>query len=181
MSSMTNPGAALRGPQPSYKPKISGYDTVSNFTPQQMQLFQDLFSHVGPDSYLSKLAGGDQGTFDQMEAPAKRQFSGLQGNIASRFSGMGSGARNSSGFQNTITSAASNFAQDLQSQRQGLQSQALRDLMGASDSLLGKQPYSYMQKKKPFWQELLGSLAGAGGQLGGNIGTMKILQLMGLV
>ena len=91
---------------------------MPNFTPEQMQLFQQLFSHVGPESFTSKIAGGDQGTFDQIEAPALSQFNALQGNIASRFSGMGgTGSRKSSGFQNTINSAASDFAQQLHKQR----------------------------------------------------------------
>jgi len=149
------------------KEKIpSGYKkgSLQQFTPEQMQLFQQMFGQVGPDSFLSKLAGGDQGTFDEMEAPALRQFSGMQGNIASRFSGMGGlGARKSSGFQNTMNSAASNFAQDLQSQRQGLQRQALMDLMGISNSLLGQRPYENFlaeKQQKPNYAGMAGGLAG---------------------
>jgi hypothetical protein len=75
---------------------------LQQFTPEQQNLFGDLFSHVGQDSYTSRLARGDQDLFNEIEAPAFRQFSGIQSGIASRFSGMGSfGARNSSGFQNT--------------------------------------------------------------------------------
>src|ERR1700758_2426047 len=143
-----NPNTSSTGNFGSMKEKIpSGYKKgmLQQFTPEQMQLFQQMFGHVGPESYLSKLAGGDQSTFGDIEAPALRQFNELQGNIASRFSNMGGGgsqralgARRSSGFQNTINSAASNFAQDLQSQRQGLQRQALMDLMGISNSLLGQ-------------------------------------------
>jgi len=140
----------------------SGYKAgrMQQFTPEQMQLFQSLFSQLGPDSYLSKLAGGDEGTFEQIEAPAMRQFSGLQGNLASRFSGMGMGGRRSSGFQNTATQASSDFAQDLQSRRQGLQRQALQDLMGMSNNLLGQRPYEqFLTPKKPsFLQSLLGAL-----------------------
>ncbi len=146
-----------------------GYDLsrIQNFTPEQMQLFQQLFSHVSPNSFTSRLASGDQDIFNQIEAPALRQFSGLQGNLASRFSGMGSsGGRRSSGFQNTMNQAGSDFAQDLQSRRQGLQSQAIKDLMGMSSDLLGQRPYEqFMQpKKKSFWEQLLG---GGGNALGG--------------
>lgn len=127
------------------------------FSPEQMQLFQSLFGNVGPDSYLSKLAGGDQTMFNQLEAPALRQFGELQGNIASRFSGMGTGARRSSGFQNTMSQAGQDFAQQLQSQRMGLQRQAMQDLMGFSQMLMGQQPNEQflMKKQKPWWQELL--------------------------
>lgn len=148
----------------------SGYKMgqMQQFTPEQMQLFQSLFGHVGPGSYLSRLASGDQGMFDEMEAPALRQFSGLQGNLASRFSGMGMGSRQSSGFQNTANQASSDFAQDLQSRRQDLQRQAISDLMGMSSNLLGQKPYQQFlyEKKKPFWQQLLGGLGEGLGSVG---------------
>lgn len=118
------------------------------FTPEQMDLFQNLFQHLDPQSFLSKLAGGDEETFQQMEAPALRQFSELQGNIASRFSGMGSGARRSSGFQNTMSQSAADLAQNLQSQRQGLQQQALKDLMSFSQQLMSQSPYEQFLEKK---------------------------------
>jgi len=175
-----NTGAVKAG---SMKEKIpSGYNkgSLQQFTPEQMQLFQQMFGHVGPESYLSKLAGGDQSTFGEIEAPALRQFAGLQGNIASRFSGMGGlGARKSSGFQNTMNSAASNFAQDLQSQRQGLQRQALMDLMGISNSLLGQRPYENFLVEKQKKQSGLGGTIGAGiGGIGGFFagGPMGALQ-----
>jgi hypothetical protein len=144
----------------------SGYKSgrLQNFTPEMMELFKSLFGHVGEGSYLSRLAGGDESLFEEMEAPALRQFSGLQGNLASRFSGMGMGARRSSGFQNTSNQAASDFAQDLQSKRQGLQQQAIRDLMGLSGSLLGQRPYEQFLTPKSSW---LDSLGGLGGLLGG--------------
>ena len=71
----------------------SGYKVkqVQQFTPQQMDLFNQMFSNVSPDSFTSKLAQGNPEAFAQMEAPALRQFQGLQGDIASRFSGMGTG------------------------------------------------------------------------------------------
>lgn len=149
------------------KEKIpSGYKkgSINQFTPEQNQLFQQMFGHVGPDSYLSKLAQGDQGTFDEMEAPALRQFSGMQGNLASRFSGMGGlGARKSSGFQNTMNSAASNFAQELQSNRQNLMRQALQDLMGYSGELLGQRPQEnfLIKKQQNPWVDIAGKFAGA--------------------
>jgi hypothetical protein len=141
-----------------------GYQSgqMQQFTPEQMQLFQSLFGHLGEGSYLSRLAGGDQSFFDEVEAPAKRQFSGLQGNLASRFSGMGTGARNSSGFQNTATQASSDFAQDLQSRRQGLQRQAITDLMGMGNQLLGQRPYEQFLTKKP---DFLSKILGAGGDI----------------
>jgi hypothetical protein len=151
-----------------------------------MQLFQQLFSHVGPESYLSRLAQGDEEAFGETEAPALRQFGALQGNLASRFSGMGGlGARKSSGFQNTANAAASDFAQDLQGKRQGLQQQAIKDLMGLSSNLLGQRPFEqFLTEKKPsFLQSILGSLGGMAGQAGGAAasgGISQILKLLGL-
>lgn len=155
---------------------------LQQFTPEQMQLFQSLFSHVSPDSYTSRLAGGDESLFEQIEAPALRQFSGLQGQLASRFSGMGMGGRKSSGFQNTANAAASEFAQNLQSQRQALQRQAILDLMGLSESLLNQRPQEkfLVQKPKSFWQELIGGLSGGVGQAAGTIGTMYGMNKAGM-
>lgn len=129
---------------------------LQNFTPEQMAIFQQYGSSLGPDSYLSKLAGGDEETFNQIERPALKQFSGLQGNIASRFSGMGLGGRRSSGFQNTQNQAAMDFASQLQSQRQNLQQTAIRDLGNLTNSFLSQRPYERQltEKPKPWWQEL---------------------------
>src|SRR5260221_6466103 len=71
-------------------PKGKKIGQYANYTPQQMELHQRGFEQVAPDSYLSRLAGGDQSLYGEIEAPALKQFSGLQGNLASRFSGAGS-------------------------------------------------------------------------------------------
>lgn len=143
---------------------------IQQFTPEQMKLFQQMLGSVGPDSYLSKLAGGDEGIFNQIEAPAMKQFSALQGNLASRFSGMGQGGRHSSGFQNTANTATQDFASQLQSQRQGLQQQAIKDLHGMSQNLLNQRPYeqfTYDKKKKnkSFFDQILGFISPAGGDV----------------
>lgn len=175
----TNPTTNNTGAMKEKIPKGYSKGSIQQFTPEQMQLLQEMHGHAGKDSYLSRLAGGDQSMFAEMEAPALRQFSGLQGNLASRFSGMGGlGARKSSGFQNTMNSAASNFAQELQANRQNLQRQAIQDLRGLSMDLLGQRPYENFliekqQKKGTNW----GGLAGAGigaisGMLGGPIGAV---------
>lgn len=171
---LSSAGSQMTG---SMIPKGYKQGQLQQFTPEQMQLFQRLFSQISPDSYLSRLAGGDQESFAQMEAPAMRQFQDVLGGISSRFSGMGSGARKSSGFQNTISTAASNFAQDLASRRHDLQRQALMDLMGISESLLSQRPYEKFliekQQNPSFMQQLLGAaLPGAGAALGGIFGGM---------
>jgi hypothetical protein len=130
---------------------------IQQFTPEMMQLFSSLFGHLGPDSFLSKLASGDQGAFEEMEAPALKQFAGLQGQLASRFSGMGEGGRHSSGFNVAANQQSQDFASQLQSQRLGIRNQALQDLMGMSNQLLQQRPYEQFLVKKsmPFWQQLL--------------------------
>jgi hypothetical protein len=169
-------------------PKGQKLGQIQQFTPEQMQLFQQLFSQVSPDSYLSRLAGGDQSLFEEMEAPAHRQFQEQIGGLASRFSqgagGRGAlGARRSSGFQNMATASSSNFAQDLASKRQELQRQAIMDLMGLSNDLLGQRPYESglyeKQQKKSGWGGLAGAaLGGLGGFFaGGPSGALTGSQL----
>jgi len=163
----------------------SGYrkGTVQQFTPDQMKLLKNSMRHVGPNSFLSRLAGGDESMFAEMEAPALRQFQGLQGQMASRFSQGGGGpgalgARHSSGFQNYANQATSDFAQQLQGQRMELRNQALRDLMSMSNELMGQRPYENFlvkkQQKQGFdWGGLAGGAAGATGGffLGGPAGA----------
>ena len=174
---MANIGTALGKYSAGVKDRIakggeiipSGYKKtrIQNYTPEQMKLHESQFQNLGPDSYLSKLAGGDQSFFDEMEAPAHRQFNELQGGIASRFSGQGIGGRKNSGFQNTQNQAASNFAQDLQSKRLDLRNQAIRDLMGMSNTLLGQQPYENGLQKKDEGFDWGGAIGGAVGGVGG--------------
>lgn len=153
-------------------PKGYAQGQIQNFSPEQMDLFKQLFGQVGPESQLSKLASGDQSQFEQLEAPALKQFGQLQSGLASRFSGMGLGARKSSGFQQAQSSAAQDFAERLQSNRMNLQNQALKDLFGLSGELFGQKPFeNYLvpeqQKQLPWWQQLL--ISGAGG-LGQRLG-----------
>lgn len=182
--------STFAGAQPFSEPKSvpgTGFKQLfqQQFTPEQMELFKQMFSQVGPGSYLSRLAGGDEDLFRQIEAPALRQFGEFQGNLASRFSGMGSrGARRSSGFQNQATQGGIDLAERLQSQRQGLQQQALRDLMSMSQQLLSERPYEHMllrqEEEEPFWQKLLaGGLPIAGAGIGGFFGGLPGASLGG--
>lgn len=179
-------GSKGMAPQGDVIPKGYKEGQIRQFDNNQMDLYKRLFSQVGPDSYLSRLAGGDQEMFDQIEQPALKQFSALQGNIGSRFSGMGQGARNSSGFQNTMNQAGMDFSSQLQSQRQSLQQQAIKDLMGLSGELLGQRPYEkfFVEKKKKDktpWGQFIGSGLGAigGAFAGGPGGAMTGAQLGG--
>ena len=178
MSSLTGQGGygGVAGPTGKVGNKLPSGSRVgqyANYTPQQMELHQRGFEQVAPDSYLSRLAGGDQSLFNEIESPALQQHAALQGNLASRFSGgsgRGSlGTRRGSSFQNESSSAASNFAQQLQAQRQGLQRQAMMDLRSMSQQLLGERPYEQFRYEKQK-KGALGGWGGVGGAVLGGIG-----------
>lgn len=171
--------------------KNTGYDLVSiaNKTPQQSALSQGVTSRAqgGINSsvdYMTRLVQGDPEMFAQLEAPALRQFGQLQGNIASRFSGMGSGARRSSGFQNTMGAAGEDLAERLQGQRMNLQQGASQSMMNLYSQLMGEDHFDSMltPKKKSFFQELmLGAIPGLseGASQGGTLAILKKLGLLG--
>jgi hypothetical protein len=162
----------------------TGYDSVQlpTLSAEQMNLFQKLLGGLSPGlekglGSLGGLAGGDQSQFSQLEAPALRQHHALLGNIGARFSGMGTGAQNSSGFQNATGAATTDLAERLQSQRMNLQQQALKDLMSLSKELLGTKLFDTSlipQEEEQDWlSQLLGAglpIAGAG--LGAGLGFL---------
>lgn len=154
-------------------PKGHRAGQLQMFTPEQLDLFQSLFSQLGPDSNLARLAGGDEELFNEIERPALRDFGAVQGNIASRFSGQGMGARRSSGFQNTMNQKGSDFAQILASNRQNLSRQALKDLMEMSHMLMNEKPFERIisgkeQKEPGFWQQFGSNFAQSAGKGAGN-------------
>ena len=128
-------------------------------------------------------SGGDEAYWQQQEAPALRQFNELQGNVASRFSGMGSGARKSSGFQNTMNSSTTDLAERLQGQRSNLQQNAIQQLMQLFGSLMGQQTTenSLIPKKKEWWEELFPAIVGGVSQSGTSLGTMGLAKKFGLL
>ncbi len=139
----------------SMKPK--GYSQFSQYTPEQHEISSQRQQLTSPDSYYARLAGGDEEAFNEMEAPAYRDFNQTIGHLASRFSNLGGkgslSSRKSSGFQNQMGQAASNFAQDLYSKRHSLRSEAIKGLHSMYGDLLNEQPYGLVEKKKPFWQQ----------------------------
>ena len=183
----TNPGRNATGKM--FNDKVpSGYKAgyLQQYGPEAMDLYQQLFGYLGPDSFLAKLAGGDEGAFAEMEEPALRQFQQLQGGLASRFSGAAGGgsqrslsSQRGSGFRNTMTQASADFAKDLQGQRQQLQRQALQDLFGISHQLLNEKPFQRIfgpkQESQGFdWGGLAGAGIGAAGGFfaGGPMGAL---------
>ncbi len=159
---------AITGPNQQKNKIPSGYKQgqISNFTPEQIELLKQSIARLGPDSFLARLAEGDESMFEEIEAPQKRQFADIQAGIGSRYSGMGMGAQKSSGFQNEQTSAASNFAQELGAKRFGLRNQAMKDLMEMSNMMLNQRPNeNFLVKKdqKQGWGGVVGAGIGAAG------------------
>ncbi len=138
-----------------------GYESFNQFTPEQQQVFKGQFGQLGPDSYTSRLAAGDPQLLDQLDQQDLREFGGIQGGIASRFSAMGRGGQKSSGFRNTMDRATQDFASDMQQRRQKMRMDAIRDLMGMSNQVLGQQQNVYMPKKGNWFQNLISKIGGS--------------------
>lgn len=168
----------------------TGYKQVTTPTMSQgtMDLFNKLLGGSSEGissglSNLSKMASGDQSTFDQMEAPALRQFSGLQGNFSSKYAGgQGSSSLQNSRFQNAMGGANADFAERLSSNRMGMQQSAIEQLMHLAEHLLGTKTFesSLIPKKPSLLSQILGGIGGLGGKVGGNIGTLALYKKLGL-
>jgi len=153
-------------------PKFKGYSSgqFPNLTPEMFQVLQQLASGFsagapGATDWLSRLASGDQGIFEEIEAPSYASFDKLLGNIANRFSQFG--ARDSSAFQGATAGAAQELAQNLGAQRAGYRNQAVQSLLQNSQNLLQQRPFENILAEKPqksHWYDSL--LGGAGTALG---------------
>lgn len=159
-----NPGPAGSNQRPQ---KIAGYQQASipQFTPEMMQLFQQLLSGItsgagAGTNWLSQLASGDESAFGELEAPSYDAFNKLLGTISNRFSNVG--ARDSSAFQGATADAASRLAQDLGAQRLGIRSQAVQSLLQNSQNLLQQRPNENLlvpqQQKSHWYDSLLGGV-----------------------
>lgn len=168
-------GRGLQGgvyaPVSSKAPKGYSKVTTQNFSPEQMELFRNLFSQVAPESFLAQLASGSPESFAAIEAPAYKDFQTALGQLGSRFSQLAPGtlgAQKSSGFSLAGSQAAQDFAERLQEKRLGLQRQALSDLSSLSQMLLEQRPSTtdFIQKQPGFLKSLLsGATSGFAGRL----------------
>lgn len=164
--------------------KGTGYNIINTPTKDAQQLAwrDQIMGGIGPGTNaalqgLSGIASGDESYFKQLEAPAWRQLGQAQSQMANRFSGMGSGARHSSGFQNAESGLSSDFAQQLQSQRMGLQQNAWQQLLGMGKDLFNSDMFDthFLPKKKSFWEEMFGNMSSGVGQ---GIGMLPYLAMM---
>lgn len=155
-------------------PKGYSQYSLPTMNPQQQQYYGEQFGAVQPGvmdaiSQLRKMAGGDESYYNQLEAPAYRNFAQGIGQLGSRFAGMGMGATGSSGFKNAGAGMATDLSTSLQSQRMNLQQQAMQELLGLSGQLMGRQTHEYgLARKAPsLWESLLPALMQGLGQAGG--------------
>lgn len=156
----------------------TGYNQIKLPTksPEQMDIFSQLSSGSGGNiqSILKQLQGlsdgGDEDYWSQLEAPALRQFDKRQGDIASRFSGMGMGGRRSGAFQTAVGNENTDLQERLSAQRLGIQGNARNQLMELYRSLLGENLSDSGLTPKP--QSFLKQLGiGLSGGVGQGIGT----------
>src|ERR1044071_6394499 len=127
---------------------------------------------------LFGLAGGKSDMFEQLEAPALRQFQQqIAPGIAARSSG--SGISNSSGMQNAIAGAGANLAENLQAQRMGLMERSMQNVLGLGDRLLGTQTQQFgLVQKENILRDIMQLLGSAGSQIGGIYGGTKLAGLI---
>jgi len=166
------------GAAPGRQKKVSGVKQVATMTPEMQNLLRSLVGGAqggagGGLDFLSKLASGDEGMFGQMEAPAYAAFEKLLGKTGTRFSHLG--AQDSSYFDNAVAGQGQELAQNLQSQRLGIRSQATNQLLQQALQMLGISPFQNIEKQKSpgfDWGGLLGTIGGsAAGSFFGPMGT----------
>lgn len=109
-------------------------------------------------NYLTELLSGSPEAMEAFEAPYMRQFEEeIIPMIAQRFSGLGEGAQQSSGFQHALTRSATDLQERLAALRGGMQMQALPQALQYAQAPgesayrrmalgLGTSPYTYFHK-----------------------------------
>lgn len=156
-----------------FKGNIAGhkYAQLPTMSPEQLNFFQALLSQAQPGTsqgidFLSKLSGGDQSQFEQLESPYYSALDRAGAQLGSRFSGLGMGGQQSSGFQNALAGQAKDLSELLGSQRMQLQQNAIRELLGLSQSLLGTPTFQNFltppKQKSPGFLDCLGMGIGRG-------------------
>ncbi|MFQ5685097.1 MAG: hypothetical protein ACE5GV_00405 [Candidatus Scalindua sp.] len=135
--------ASLRESLFGTKGKFKQFETL---TPQQRGLIDQLIGGLGGPGGLQQqglgalggLLGGGQQFFEQLQAPALRQFEEQTvPGIAERFTGLGAGAQRSSAFAQGLGGAGERLAETLAGQRAGLGLQAQQTGLQGLLSLLG--------------------------------------------
>ena len=171
MNSFVMGGGLPQPQQPSFTQ--TGRSTLTNFLfgapesyfniPQRQQLYGALsggaLQGVQPSfDFLSRLLSGDQSIFQELEAPALRQFQEqIVPGLAERFTGMGLGAQGSSGYQQVLGGAASRLAQDLAGQRSQYRMSALDRLLSQAGQTMQARPYDVVPRTPGFLENVISS------------------------
>ena len=147
-----------------------GYEKFNLLSDPQQQIFQALLQ-----SLLGQLRGEGKSA---LEAPILRQFQeNIIPGLAERFAGLGAGGQSSSAFQQALGASTADLGERLGAISAQQQQGALSGLQG----LLGFPTEGLVQKSKPWWQDLLGNLAGGIGSSLGGLGTGGLGALGGLL
>lgn len=119
---------------------------------------------------LENILGGREETFQQFAAPARRGFEEQTlPSIAERFTGtFGPGSQRSAAFGQQLGQAGKALEEDIFSQRLGLQSGALQNLMSLLGPATAPREYkAFMPRESGFLENILTSLLGGGLSFGG--------------
>lgn len=175
----------------------SGYSQgrLQNATPEQMELLKYLQGLIGPESDIGKRLSGNEEYLKTLEKPAWRNFQEVQSAFGNKFSSLGLG--NSGAAQAMKSRTGREFSENLAAQRQTLQRQAVQDLMGISNQLLGYSPYENFLVENPKgarsgFENLIGTIMPilatifgkklgipGGAKLGANIGSVASQAFLG--
>lgn len=117
---------------------------------QIYDLLKSQFMQGAPDLYsqLRGQASGSPQAFAGLEGPLRQQFQEqILPQIGMQF-GL-TGTNKSSGFQNTLARAGQQFGSDLAAQRASLQQNAMQQLLGLGNTLLGTPTSQFALGKRP--------------------------------
>ncbi len=164
-------------------------ENVPTLTGGQGDLLSQLLGGLGGEGgglemglqNIMGLLSGDPGALEAFQAPAIRQFEEQTvPGLAERFSGLGSGAQQSSAFGQALSSAGAGLSENLSAQRAGLQQNALSQLQSLLGLGLGTQAFQPTQiaGTEGFAQGALKGLGSLAGGIGSSVlgaGTMGAL------
>lgn len=118
--------------------------------------------------FLTRLLSGDQSIFQELEAPALRQFQQeILPGLAERFTGIGQGAQGSSGYQQALGQAGARLAQDLAGQRAQYRMSALDRLMSQAGQTLQQRPYDIIPRTPGAVENAINAFTGTAGRMVG--------------
>lgn len=134
------------------------------YNPQQEDLLNQILGSLqGPLGSglqnLQNILGGDEESFQAFERPARRAFEQQTlPTIAERFTGeFGEGSQRSSAFGQALGTAGRELEENLMSQRMGLQSGALGQLLSLLGPALSPRQHQYKRPRKPGFLENVGA------------------------